>query len=240
MDASLTGLLDELSEGRITLESACALLDIAAVRHYGELSRDSGVVYTPISVARSICKRAIGAYLSQDGISEDLSGIRIFDSSCGTGIFLEAALEELYQLRVGPEGKSALSEDILKKEIVENNLYGMDVDPYSIDAAELRLRLLLASVGWTGPVKTNLSCNNALFVNEVDRFDVIVGNPPYMRIKSMRGKAKNEIPAAVHASGLYHYQEGNLDLYKLFIERNLALLKDRGSMGLIIPSSFLN
>jgi hypothetical protein len=35
-------------------------------------------------------------------------------------------------------------------------------------------------------------------------------------------------------------QEGNLNLYKLFIERNLSLLKEDGSMGLIIPSSFLN
>jgi type I restriction-modification system DNA methylase subunit len=79
-------------------------------------------------------------------------------------------------------------------------------------------------------------------------FDIIAGNPPYMRVKSMfrdagpddRKRMKDSFARAVKASGLYRCQDGNLNLYKLFIERNLALLRENGSMCLIFPSSFLN
>ncbi|HTY90349.1 MAG TPA: N-6 DNA methylase [Methanocella sp.] len=233
-------IFDDALSGRITPGAACARFDEAVVRHYGDLSRDAGVIYTPKAVARYICRKAIGSYLAR---GNSLDHIRVFDSSCGTGIFLEAAMEELYRLRVEAfvdAGKSMPPEYVLKKAIVEHNLYGMDVDRYSIDAASLRLRLLLSVINGIGPARLNLACDNALFAPRIGEFDVIVGNPPYIRVKSMSAEQKKSIPAEVKASGLFHFQKGNLNLYKLFIERNLGFLKDGGSMGLIIPSSFLN
>ncbi len=229
----LSSLRDEVVTGKITVEAACALLDDAAARHYGNLSRDAGVVYTPLPVARYICRQAIGSYMACGG---SLDNIRLFDSSCGSGIFLQAALEELYRIRAE---KSELSEYGLKKQIIEKCLFGMDIDGYSVDAASLRLNLLLPLNG-EKQIQVNVACGNALFATGVGTFDVIVGNPPYMRIKSMSSDMKNDVPRRVKASRLYNYQEGNLNLYKLFIERNLELLTTGGSMGLIIPSSFLN
>lgn len=232
MDA-LPQLFEEAIMGRITPAAACARLDEAAARHYGDLSRDAGVIYTPKAVARSICRRAISSYLS--GV-HSLEHIRVFDSSCGTGIFLEAAMDEIYSLHP----KNGKSEYEIKKEIVEQNLFGMDVDRYSVDAASTRLRMLLAVLNGREPVRLNLACDNALFTSGIGKFDIIVGNPPYMRVKSMSPDLKKSIPERVRSSRLYRFQKGNLNLYKLFIERNLDLLTDGGSMGLIIPSSFLN
>jgi len=227
------GLLEDVGTGKVTPEAACARLDDLTIKLYGVRSRDAGVVYTPLAVARYICRKTIGSYLRG---GRSLETIRVFDSSCGSGVFLQAALEELYRLRAG---KSGQNEPEIKKQIVENCLFGMDIDRYSAEAASLRLKLLLpTNVG--KPVNVNVACDNALFTNDTGTFDVIVGNPPYMRIKSMSEGLRADVPRRVKASRLYRYQEGNLNLYKLFIERNLGFLKDGGSMGLIIPSSFLN
>lgn len=239
----------KIFDGQDALETACALLDYSAARACGPRSRDAGVFYTPMPIARYICKHAIGSYILHRNSKHDnaLKDIRIFDSSCGSGIFLQAALEELYRLRVRALERAEVGPDI-KKDIVENNLYGMDVERHSADVAALRLRLLLAGSSAPEKVKTNVICENALFIRSQGPFDVIVGNPPYMRIKSMfsdspkpeAAKMKKGLAASVRASRLYRCQEGNLNLYKLFIERNLSFLRDGGSMGLIIPSSFLN
>jgi Alw26I/Eco31I/Esp3I family type II restriction m6 adenine DNA methyltransferase len=270
-DAFLDGLW-KIFEGRDVLETACALLDHSAARACAARSRDSGVFYTPLPVARYIFRRAIGSYLLHgiksraggpyvsveeaitglDGSElrffyNDLKSTRVLDSSCGSGVFLQAALEELCRLRAMVlERAGRPVEPDIKKDIVENNLYGMDVEPYSVDVAALRLRLLLSGSDKPETIRNNLTCEDALFTREAGPFEVIVGNPPYMRVKSMfsdsleSAKRKKGFADAVRASRLYRYQEGNLNLYKLFVERNLAFLKDGGSMGLIIPSSFLN
>lgn len=227
---TLPGLLEDVRTGKVTAEAACARLDDETARHYGARSRDAGVVYTPLPVAGYICRQAIGSYIAS---GQQLENIRVFDSSCGSGIFLQAALEELYRLRAE---KSEQDEFELKRQIIDNCLFGMDIDRYSAEAASLRLRILLGDE----LLKVNVACDNALFTTHMETFDVIVGNPPYMRIKSMSGVLKNDIPMKVKESHFYRYQEGNLNLYKLFIERNLGFLKAEGSMGLIIPSSFLN
>lgn len=227
----LGDLLDSAARGHLSPDEACARLDRAVARHYGGRSRDAGVVYTPGAVARYVCRRAIAAY----GIgAHPARPVRVLDSSCGTGIFLEAAMDELYAIHA----KTGESEHDAKKAIVEQSLFGMDVDPYSIEAASLRLRIRLAVLG--GDARPRLACDNALFAAAPGKFDVIVGNPPYRRIKSMAPELKNALPGLVKSSRLYRLQRGNLNLYKLFIERNLGLLEDGGSMGLIVPASFLN
>ncbi|MBM4424257.1 MAG: hypothetical protein FJ030_12860 [Chloroflexi bacterium] len=65
-------------------------------------------------------------------------------------------------------------------------------------------------------------------------FDVIIGNPPYVRIQTL---PKDEV-----AFFNEHFQAatGNYDIYVLFVERALQLLKPGGAMGFILPSKFFN
>ena len=64
-------------------------------------------------------------------------------------------------------------------------------------------------------------------------FDVVIGNPPYLFVenKTNEGKFYNNI---------YKYQQGKLDLYRLFIERSHEIIKINGLSSLIIPISILN
>lgn len=71
-------------------------------------------------------------------------------------------------------------------------------------------------------------------------FDVIVGNPPYIRIQNMTAYSPEE--AAFYQSPQSPYttaRQDNFDKYALFVERSLTLAKPGGRLGFIIPHKFM-
>jgi Alw26I/Eco31I/Esp3I family type II restriction m6 adenine DNA methyltransferase len=256
------------------LNKSCAIIRETA-------AKDAGVVYTPAPVARYMCAKAIESCLTgklDNGLSRrpasidaligssdrpvlerlqnELGHLRLIDTSCGTGIFLESAVEELCRLKSAVSrrlGETPAAWHICARDTLVNNIFGLDIEAYSVKSARTRLLMRMATAGMDiDGIKMNLGQGNALLRDNdgllSGDFDVVVGNPPYMRVKSMfrdvsmaDGKRKKiDFAQAIRTSGLYRCQEGNLNLYKLFIERNLSLLREQGSMCLIFPSSFLN
>ncbi len=71
-------------------------------------------------------------------------------------------------------------------------------------------------------------------------FDLIVGNPPYIRIQNMAKYSPEEVNYYQSAESPYETaHQGNFDKYSLFIERGLALLKPTGRLGFIVPHKFV-
>lgn len=70
-------------------------------------------------------------------------------------------------------------------------------------------------------------------------FDVIIGNPPYGRLKQIIEDKSEKTFFSNTYSKLYKYQVGNLNLYKLFLERSFVFLRRDGYFSMIYPSSFL-
>ncbi|MDR5655093.1 Eco57I restriction-modification methylase domain-containing protein [Ruixingdingia sedimenti] len=71
-------------------------------------------------------------------------------------------------------------------------------------------------------------------------FDVIVGNPPYIRIQNMQAYSPEE--AAFYQNEASPYttaRQDNFDKYALFIERSLSLVRPDGRLGFIIPHKFM-
>ena len=71
-------------------------------------------------------------------------------------------------------------------------------------------------------------------------FNVIVGNPPYIRIQNMAAYSPDE--AAFYQSPLSPYttaRQDNFDKYALFIERALTLVRPDGRVGVIVPHKFM-
>jgi hypothetical protein len=80
------------------------------------------------------------------------------------------------------------------------------------------------------------------FPEEMDRggFDVIVGNPPYVRIQNMVAYLPEEADYYAQPESPYTVaQQDNFDKYALFLERSLSLVGDTGRVGVIVPNKFM-
>jgi hypothetical protein len=67
-------------------------------------------------------------------------------------------------------------------------------------------------------------------------FDCVIGNPPYVRIQTMKEWAPQEVEAyklLFLATGV-----GNYDIYVLFVEKALGLMNKQGRLGYILPTKF--
>ena len=134
---------------------------------------DSGAYYTPRTVVSFMCREALKGYLEgkdtgaspeaiaafvnrhdTDGIgvaearriSLALSEVTVVDPACGSGAYLLGMMQELIELQntlfnVGVDAKSLYD---LKLEIIQRNLYGVDIDDFAVNIAMLRLWLSLA------------------------------------------------------------------------------------------------
>ncbi len=67
-------------------------------------------------------------------------------------------------------------------------------------------------------------------------FDAVVGNPPYIRIQTMKEWAPIEVE---HYKRVYQSaSKGNYDIYVVFVEKGLSLLNKTGKLGYILPHKF--
>ncbi len=232
--------------------------------------KEMGIYYTPTHIVDYIVKNTLGELIAKARSAEDLERIKILDPACGSGSFLIRAYEELYRAYVRKNnGDNEMLEGNMSRNansILTRNIYGVDLDLKAVEIAELNL-LLKAAVrqGLLPPLSDNIKNGNSLisgkeeelkehFGSDWERkkpfnweiefkevmdnggFDVVMGNPPYLNVK--RGFFQDE---QEFLEAKYETARGQYDLYRLFIERGLQLLKDGGYLGFIIPRrSFTN
>ena len=67
-------------------------------------------------------------------------------------------------------------------------------------------------------------------------FDVVIGNPPYIRIQALQEWAPLEVE--FYKQRYISAQSGNYDIYLIFVEKGLSLLRKTGCLGYILPSKF--
>ncbi len=132
---------------------------------------ESGSYYTPKLVVAFMCREALKGYLGDvcpresptaiaafveerdpaalhnpEAVLEALKRVKVCDPACGSGAYLLGMLHELLDLRVCLFAARGLDAQTLYKrklEIIQNNLYGVDLDPFAVNIARLRLWLSL-------------------------------------------------------------------------------------------------
>jgi type I restriction-modification system DNA methylase subunit len=174
-----------------------------------------------------------------------LLNLKILDPACGSGAFLNQALEflikehnDLDELRRAYENELLSLYDI-EINILEHNLYGVDINEDAVEIAKLSLWLRTAQ---RGKSLTNLSekivCANSLLNMPFSEnsFDIVIGNPPYVRVQGLKSNYEDE-------SKLYEAKycsaTGKYDLYALFLEMSFKMLNSNGKLSYILPHKFL-
>ncbi|MGA2468277.1 MAG: N-6 DNA methylase, partial [Thermodesulfobacteriota bacterium] len=69
-------------------------------------------------------------------------------------------------------------------------------------------------------------------------FNAVIGNPPYIRIQTMKEWAPVEVE--IYKKYYAAASKGNYDIYVVFVERGLRLLNKSGRLGFILPHKFFN
>jgi len=215
--------------------------------------------------------------------TETLKKIKILDPACGSGAFLTQAFDfllkewlividiidklknEKFELKnnglfANEINKTKLTISQIKKDIVNNNLYGVDLNNESVEITKLGLWLKSASKNDPlALLDENIKCGNSLIsdlrisqrafdwdakFSEIMRlggFDVIIGNPPYIVIKGGRflegyQYTDDEIN---YIKEKYQTAQQQINTYTLFVEKSIELMNKTSFVSFIIPNTFL-
>ena len=104
-----------------------------------EVRRAGGVYYTPRAIAEEIVERTVGRALAGCSGPEDVARLKVVDPACGAGIFLLVAYERILAWYRGELG--ARPTRAIRREILINNLFGVDIDDQAVGVARLGLAM---------------------------------------------------------------------------------------------------
>ena len=141
-----------------------------------------GIYYTTEYVIKYIIKNTLTPILSKCKTASELDNIKILDSSCGSGSFLILAFDEFIEQYKRVENQP-LFEFERRKLILQNNLYGVDIDEKAVEITKLNLLVKClengASLDLSGKkilpnIKLNIRCGNSLVSSNLstDSFDL--------------------------------------------------------------------
>lgn len=213
--------------------------------------KDKGVFYTPPEVVERMTEKILAEV--------DLAAnpyIRILDPACGTGLFLIKAFELLKQrfekdytliLERNKELEGKLQMVDIGGFIVENNLWGADIDQEALDTAgEILIKLagkecvpnLLCCDSLLSGAEAQISLYSEITREEYkfwcSSYDYIIGNPPYIGHKQVTKEYKNVLQQLY--KGIYRDKS---DISYCFLKKGIDLLKEGGSLSFITSRYFM-
>ncbi|MDP2736473.1 MAG: N-6 DNA methylase [bacterium] len=224
--------------------------------------KEQGIYYTPKFIVDYIVQNALGPVLDKCKSINDLQKIKILDPACGSGSFLVAAMNFLIkkyeEFEVKPDG-------YLKIQILQQNIYGVDLDQQAVELARLNLLLNTFDSQTKLPnLGHNIECGNSLISGtdeELEKyfgknyrdkkpfnwqeefpevfkqggFDCIIGNPPYI---SAIQDSKSDLSVREFYRNKYSFK-GAFDIYGAFLIKGVQLGNKNSTYGWIIPNKLM-
>lgn len=144
------------------------------------LENKQGIVYTPYLISKYMIENTV---LEEDIINNPF--LKILDPACGTGnilLNLYKHLTKIYEKNIDEiniKHKLDLSKSSIGKHIINNNIYGVDIDENAIKILAIEI------FHHSGIASENFIKQDYLADNWEESFDVIIGNPPYLGTKTM-------------------------------------------------------
>ena len=224
-----TGALFEDDCDRATGAAAVAVASFAQLGALypqwlaGPPRKRAGAWFTPRELADPTALRTLQPLASCE------RPLRIVDPACGGGAFLLAAL------------RARLLAGACAREVVERELFGVDLDP---TAAQLAAWTLREACGDNAPaieaIESHVHAGDGLRAFGDGTFDAVVGNPPWETLQHGHGLAAAKDARGANTplrAGFQFAGRGKLFTYRLFVERALLLLRSGGRLGLLVPAS---
>lgn len=218
----------QVSEFIALINSKNQIIDFEYLIHLFEITIPSedvvvnGAVYTPSYIKNFIVEESFKC------VNIPYEKLLVADIACGAGAFLYAAAQ-----KINLKTKKSY------KDIFKENIYGLDISGYTIERAKILLSLLAISNGEDEDgFMFNLIEGNALSFEwknkykEFKGFDIVLGNPPYVRSKNIEPETKTLL------NNWEVTKSGNTDLYIPFFEIGLSVLKQNGVLHFITVNTF--
>jgi type I restriction-modification system DNA methylase subunit len=191
-----------------------------------------------------------------------LKSVKVLDPACGSGAFLNQAFDFLLEeyrwihgkLAELEEGQTSIFDsDAYQRSVLQDNLFGVDLNEESVEITKLSLWLKTADSRNALPyLDNNIKCGNSLIddpevagdkafkwgkefpeIMADGGFDVVIGNPPYVRAHNLPLEQKK------YFMNKYVSATGQYDLYVLFYEISIKLLANKGYFGFITSNKFM-
>lgn len=158
----------------------------------------------------------------------DLTKVCLLEPSCGNGAFLVRAVERLLVSVKRHGGKLGPLSDCIT---------AFDIDPEHVTYSREAVEAALMAGGVSGPLARKLAASwvqeGDFLLAALDQYDVVVGNPPYIRIEQLSPRLQTEYRRR------YISLFDRADLYVAFIENGLNLLKPNGTLAFICADRWI-
>jgi len=201
----ITDRFDELSFGSAVEKHEMSSLYEDKIKNMGNAGRNGGEYYTPRSLIRAIIK-----------VIDPRVGERVYDPAVGSAGFLCEAFEYM-----------RTSKDLSTEELdllQTKTLYGKEVKSLAYIIGIMNM--ILHGVEAPNIIHTNTLSENVMNVQEKDRFDVIIANPPF------GGKERKEVQQ--------NFPIRSGETAYLFLQHFIRNLKAGGRAGIVIKNTFLS
>ena len=197
--------IDELRFRAQTEKHELSALYEEKIKRMGNAGRNGGEYYTPRPLIRAIVQ-----------VVNPRIGERIYDGACGSAGFLCEAFDFL------KANESLTTQDV--KTLQEQTFYGKEKKSLAYVIAIMNM--ILHGIEAPNILHTNTVTENLADIQQKDRFDVILANPPF------GGKERKEVQQN------FPIRTGETAF--LFLQHFIKMLKAGGRAGVVIKNTFLS
>lgn len=177
----------------------------AKIKNMGNAGRNGGEYYTPRPLIRAIVK-----------VVAPRIGNRIYDGACGSAGFLVEAFNYLKQ------SKDLASDDFIK--LQKDTFYGKEIKSLAYIIGIMNM--ILHGIEAPNIMHTNTLAENINDIQEKDRYDIILANPPFGA--GIGREIQQNFPIKTGETAF------------LFLQHFIKILKAGGKAGVVIKNTFLS
>ena len=211
-----------------------------------------GAYYTPLFLVEYIVENTVGQHLK----TSKTSSCKILDPACGSGIFLVQSLRKIIDHYLSHASEQERKGEVFQKklkELVLDNIYGIDSDDSAIQVAAFSIYLTLldyqkpadiSKFRFPNLLQTNLICQDSFRETPFSKmtFDYIIGNPPWKRGLKESNEVEPEYQKYIKKRELSEVRTGiinNQEIAQAFVVRTYDFMCPDTRCALVLTSKVL-